>query len=215
MIDTSNLTDRVYLEMRSKIINKELEPGERINYDLHCEEMGISPTPLRYAINRLQQDGLVEVKPRLGTFVSRPNSKNIMDVYDVRKAVECLALDLSFDSFSEQMVDDLLREVNFASKHLLEDNYQGYFSIDRNFHSTIINLSKNNYIFKIMGSLEYLIQWFSVLTSKNVERPYSSNEQHKEILFAIQRKDRKKAEELLEEHIEIAKRTMLEDYGDA
>ncbi|MFM1651683.1 GntR family transcriptional regulator [Brevibacillus sp. B_LB10_24] len=213
MIDKSNLTDRVYLLIRDKILNKELKPGERINYDLLCEELGISKTPLRDAINRLQQDGLIEVKPRSGTFVYQPHAKNITDIYDVRKALECLSLSLGLERIPEEIVSQLLEDANQATLYLQQNNYKGYFSIDRNIHSTIIRYSNNDYVIKIMESLEYQLQWFSVLTTKNFDRPYHSNEQHKEILKAIQRKDREKAIDLLAAHIEEAKIMMLEDYG--
>ncbi|MFP3416461.1 GntR family transcriptional regulator, partial [Bacillus sp. SIMBA_074] len=78
----------VYLYLRDKIVHNNLKPGSRIDYDELMAELGVSRTPVRDALNRLQIDNLIEVRPRSGTFVSTPNKKAIEDLYNVRKPLE-------------------------------------------------------------------------------------------------------------------------------
>ncbi|HLO11710.1 MAG TPA: GntR family transcriptional regulator, partial [Pseudoneobacillus sp.] len=83
LFDNLNLNERVYVHLREKIINNVLKPGSKIEYEQLMVELGISRTPLRDALNRLQHDKLIEIKPRSGTYVGIPTPKDIQEVYDV------------------------------------------------------------------------------------------------------------------------------------
>lgn len=213
MIDKSNLADRVYDYFKDKIINREFQPGERLNYNQLSKDMEISKTPLRDAFKQLEQDGFVDIKQRSGTFVSTPNSKNIIDIYNVRNALETLALDLSFDEIPSDKLMHLIEKVDLASKEIQNGNYDDYFKVDREVHDAWIVTSNNDHIIKIMKGLEGHINWFSVLTTKNKSRPFKSNEEHREILSAIENQDKEMAKKLLKNHIEEAKVLTLKDYG--
>lgn len=216
MIGVVNLSDQIYDYVKAKILNKQYKPRERISYDELCKELGISKTPLRDAFISLEKDGLVDIKPRSGTFIAEPKEKNIIDVYDVRKSLECLALDLAFNRLQKKVIEELIEDSEEIA-HLLQNDkgYSEYFLHDRKFHSTIIQYSENNYVIRILNSLEAQIQWFSVLTtSNNSERPILSNMRHQDILKAILNNDKENAIDLLATHIEEAKKLMLEDYGE-
>jgi DNA-binding GntR family transcriptional regulator len=129
--DNRNLYERVYIYLWDKIVLNQLPPGSRINYEELIEELGVSKTPLRDAINRLQQEGLIEVKPRSGTFVSIPKVKDIIEIYDVRKALESQAVQLASQRIPKIELESLLREAEHAEAEIKNGNVEPFFQADR------------------------------------------------------------------------------------
>lgn len=205
LFDNRNLNDRIYYYIRDKIVTNQIEPGSRIHYDDFIKELGVSRTPLRDAINRLQTDGLIEVKARSGTFVSMPKAKDIIEIFDLRKALEVLAIELAFERIPRDVLETLLEECKEAEKAIEAGNAKPFFATDRTFHRTIINYANNDRLKQMMDSLEVQIQWFGIIVTKDYHRPKKANEKHKEILQAMMEKELEKAKKLMIEHIEEIK----------
>lgn len=203
--DNSNLYERVYLYVRDKILNNELKPGTKIVYEDLCKELGISRTPLRDAINRLKQDGLIEVKPRSGSYICLPDVKDIEDLYNVRKALECQAVEVAAQIISSEELDRLLKEADQAEKAIKQGDVNPFFYADRSFHQTIIAHSQNQLLINIMNTLELKIKWFGIIITKNFDRPLQANEMHKRILKAMSLRNSKEARDLMEKHIDEIK----------
>ncbi|MCM3716207.1 GntR family transcriptional regulator [Halalkalibacter oceani] len=211
--DNLNLSDRIYFYLREEIINNQMEPGSKINYDDIMEKLGVSRTPLRDALLKLQQDGLVEVKARSGSFVAIPNRKNIEDIYNVRKVLESLAVELASKQIPKKVIHSLVEEADRAELALAKGKTAPFFQADRNLHRTIINYSDNKRISVMMQSIEAQIQWFGVIITKNHARPQQANEMHRLILQALAEEEVEAAKKLMEQHIEEIKQVTLSDYG--
>lgn len=211
--DNRNLNDRIYYYIRDLIVTNQLKPGSRIQYNEFIKTLGVSRTPLRDAINRLQRDGLVEVKARSGTFVSVPKRKDIVEIYDLRKALEVLALELAFDKITPELLERMLAEANEAEKAIDSGDPKPFFKADRSFHRTIINLSDNQRLIEMMDTLEIQIEWFSVIITKNFTRPKQANEKHRRIIDAIYKRDLEQAKRQMAEHIEEIKNFWLADFN--
>ncbi|TDF93171.1 GntR family transcriptional regulator [Paenibacillus piri] len=211
--DNSNLYERVYVYLRDKILNNELQPGSKIVYEHFLAELGVSRTPLRDAINRLKQDGLIEVKARSGSYVYFPNAKDIEELYDVRKALECQALLTAATTLTKSRLEALLREADEAETAIKKGDIQPFFEADRNLHRTIIEHSNNRLLISIMSTLELKIKWFGVIITKNFDRPLQANDMHKRILRALYESDHEKANALMSDHIEEIKRYTMGDYA--
>jgi DNA-binding GntR family transcriptional regulator len=211
--DNRNLNEKVYIYLRNKIIHNELPPGTRIHYDELIEELGVSKTPLRDALNRLQQDGLIEIRPRSGTFVKVPNAKDIEDMFEVRKALERQAVALAMKHMKKEDIFQLYEQLNNVEQAIAKRQFHIFFSSDRNLHQTIIDCSRNQRLSQIMYSLEAQIAWIAVITAKNHERPHLANEMHKQILKAMLDGKVELAQHLMEEHIEQVKNSALSDFS--
>lgn len=211
--DNRNLYERVYLYIRDKIINNDLKPGSRIDYDVFINELGVSRTPLRDALNKLDQEGLIEIRPRAGTFVSTPKSKDIEEIYDLRKALEREAIGLASAFIPTEVIDELLEEVFQADTAIKEGNLSPFFHSDRNLHQTIIRYSGNKRLIEIMDRLEAQLKWFGVIMTINYERPKQASEMHKEILNALKASNIDEAKLLMENHIEEIKSSILQDFS--
>ncbi|MGG1662006.1 GntR family transcriptional regulator [Brevibacillus sp. NRS-1366] len=212
MFDNLNLHERVYLYLRDKIVHNDLKPGSRIDYDELMAELGVSRTPVRDALNRLQMDNLIEVRPRSGTFVSTPNKKAIEDLYNVRKPLESMAVELAAPYIPDECYLALLEEAELAEEQLKKGNPDVFFASDRNFHRTLISYSDNTRLIAIMDSLEVQVKWFGIIMTKNLDRPYRAIEMHKKIVAAMRDKKIDEAKRTMEMHIEEVKLDIMSDY---
>jgi DNA-binding GntR family transcriptional regulator len=211
--DNSNLYERVYLYLRDKILNNEIKPGSKLSYEDLIGQLGVSRTPLRDAINRLKQDGLIEVKPRAGSYVYMPNAQDIEELYDVRNALECQAVKAATHYMPKKLLESLMQEAEIAEKAIKEGDAKPFFEADRNLHRTIIQHSNNQLLINIMNTLELKIKWFGIIITKNFDRPLQANEMHKKILQAMYASDSKEANEQMEKHIDEIKRYVIGDYA--
>ncbi len=211
--DNLNLNDRVYLYLRDQIVQNQLKPGSRIDYDELMADLGVSRTPLRDALNRLKHDNLIEVRPRSGTFVSTPSKKDIEDIYDVRKPLEAAAVQLAAPHIPKDRYEWLLEEARQVETELENGNIEPFFLSDRNLHRTLISYSHNNRLISIMDSLELQIKRFGIMMTTNLDRPFRAVELHKKIITAMFHAEIDKARSLMEQHIEEVKRDILSDYA--
>lgn len=210
--DNLNLHERVYMYVRDKIVNNELKPGSRIDYEELITELGVSRTPLRDALNRLQHDKLIEVKPRSGTFVSVPRPKDIEEIYDVRKPLECLAVKLSAQNLSKETYESLLDETDEVEAELNRGNVETFFQSDRNLHKLLIEKADNSRLVTIMNSLEVQIKWFGVIMTINVDRPLQANEMHRKLIKAMYDGRIDDAVKIMGTHIDEVKQDILHDF---
>lgn len=213
LFDNRTLISRTYIYLRDKIVNNELKPGSRINFEKLEKKLGVSRTPLRDAINRLEQDGLVEIKPRSGTFVSKPKKKDLEELYDVRKALEGAAVQLAIPHIPRILLEKIAEEVEYAQSEIYNENLTPYFKVDKKLHRTIIEYSHNQRLIKIMENLDLQIRWFSIMMTKNYDRPLRSNKMHGKILKAMINHKIDEAKYLMDEHIEDAKRNIVGDFS--
>jgi DNA-binding GntR family transcriptional regulator len=211
--DNRNLYERVYLHIKNKILNNELKPGSRVEYDSLIEELGVSRTPLRDALNMLDQEGLIEIRPRAGTFISTPKAKDIEEIYDIRKGLERQAVHLASSFISNADLLQLKQEVEEADIAMKKGDLQPFFRSDRNFHQTIIRHSRNQRLIEIMDRLEAQVKWFGIIMTINYDRPTQASDMHNRILTAMIDSNVEKAKELMEDHIDQVKNSILEDFS--
>ncbi|WP_078428389.1 GntR family transcriptional regulator [Alkalihalobacterium alkalinitrilicum] len=212
MIEKRNLSEQVYFYLRKKIISNELTPGSRVNYDDIISELGISKTPVRDALYLLQQDGLVEIKERSGTFVNTPKVQDVKEVYDIRNALERQAVNLAMENMTKADIEKMLNKAIKVEETLNDSSVETFVESDREFHRTLILWSKNQRLIKLMESLDAQLQWISVITATSSERPKETNAMHKRIIAAMLHSNKKIAQDLMEEHIEEAKQITLKEF---
>lgn len=211
--DKRSLCERIYAHLRNKIMHNELQAGSRIHYDQLMEELGVSRTPLRDALKELQQDGFIEVKPRSGTFVNIPKLKDIVEIFDLRKALESLALELAWPNIPESVLHELRAECDQADQWINAEQFAPFFEADRRFHRTLISYSKNERLMQMMEKLEMQVTRFRIMMTTNAKRPAQANEQHKQIIAALQNGDVPHARAMMEKHVQEMKQFMIKDFS--
>ncbi len=207
------LREIVFETMREAIIQGSLEPGERLMEIQLAEEMGVSRTPVREAIRKLELEGFVVMVPRKGAYVAGISVKDIVDVFEVRAALEALAAGLA----AERATTDELDEMERASLYIYEAEdglIDNIVERDSDFHDLIYKSSRNQRLIQIITLLKEQIQRFRTTSLSQPGRIKHAVDEHKGIIEAISEHNVEMASLLAREHIETALQTFLNAMED-
>ena len=181
--------DEAYIKLRGWIINGTLKAGSKLKDKELAEQLGVSRTPIREALLRLEDDGFVESKPNSSTNVSPIDLENSYHLYDIVCSLENLALTQSFKAFTEEDI----KAMEEANQRLLENiknkDLESAIMADNDFHSIYIRLSKNKELEKILSEIKQKLNRLMLYCYEEIEKAYFSYEEHEKIIVAIRRKD--------------------------
>lgn len=147
-IEHTDLTEKVHQLLRDKIFARELKPGARLDLDHLADGLRISRAPINNAIIRLAADGLVRTEPRRGTFVRELTTRDVAEVYEVRRALEIRAAELGVEAATDHEVarlDSILDQMGNLSGRAGRE-YLAYVKLDLEFHLALVGLSGNDKI---------------------------------------------------------------------
>ena len=148
-MDKRSLADQVYDHIKESILSGVLKPGEKIPEEKIAEDTGVSRTPIREAIRRLSEFGLVEVQPRSWAAVAQLSEKQLADLVEARVNIEVAAL-RSLANIPGKMTLTALEKVQKRLEKAAEKKIWGQvFSEDSNWHLELIKLSGNNIYFEL------------------------------------------------------------------
>ena len=204
------LRDVIFETLRKAIVSGDIKPGERLMEVSLANQMGVSRTPVREAIRRLEAEGLVTMIPRKGTHVSELSVKDIMDVLEVRTVLDKLATDLA----AKRMQPSQLKALENAHKQYIacveKNNMEGAIKKDVEFHDIIYASSGNPRLIAVAGSLREHIYRFRViyLSGGDLVAENVLNE-HEEILAALKEAQSDTASILAEKHIRNQMETII------
>ncbi|MET0899853.1 MAG: GntR family transcriptional regulator [Mycobacterium sp.] len=202
-----SLRERVYDELRARIVGLELSPGTRlIERDL-ADELEVSRVPLREAMQRLQQDGLVVVVPRQGAIVSPFTVEDVRDLFDVRESLEVLAARLAADRADQNGLDALAVQLDTAREATKRHDKPAIAAANAGFHTIIVDLAANPLLESILRPLEARTQWLFHLTGDR--DPGVQCREHEELLAAIAAHDADRAAESAFHHVHSGRDTSL------
>lgn len=206
-LNKESLADQIRKELKNRIINVEIEQGEKINVSSLEEEFGVSRAPVREALQSLVDQGLVEVKPRVGYFAIDLTPKQIKDLCELRELLEVYALKESLHNIPSSELELLKQEtLELKKNHHSQDELRRKFdNTDEKLHTAIIQNSQNEFLKSFAKRIHNLI----ALTRHLNERIEEAIEEHINLLRAMLDENRKKAESVLEEHLENVKKETL------
>ena len=196
------LRDIVFQTIRKAILNGELEPGERLMETQLGEKLGVSRTPIREAIRKLELEGLVVMVPRKGAQVAQFTIKDIEDVLQVRASLEALAAKLACKHMDERSflkLQLIITEYEYAAK---EDDIEVMIQKDIEFHDTIALASQNDKLIQLYNNMREQVQRYRIAYLKNTEQSNSVIAEHNEILKALKNREEEVASNLATQHIE-------------
>lgn len=204
------LREIVFETMREAIIRGDLAPGERLMEVQLAEEMGVSRTPVREAIRKLELEGFVAMIPRKGAYVADYTIKDITDVFEIRAALESLAAGLACERITEQELDELQILVVKVGKTIKDNDIDALVEVDTEFHDRIYKASRNSRLEQMISNLREQIQRFRATSLATPGRIKDTLEEHKGIVDAIATRDIALAQRLAAEHVENAENIFLE-----
>ncbi|SDM55237.1 GntR family transcriptional regulator [Halarsenatibacter silvermanii] len=208
-----NLTEKVYQILKKDIVNMNIQPGTKIQLDKIAEELEVSKTPVREAVNMLSMDGLVEVKPQSGTYVIELNQKDIKHIYQVRKALEKLAIELSFSKINDENIKALESINNKCLKLYEEEKYEEFVSEDERFHNTIFEITQNKYLITSYNAIRdklFYLKMAGLVIPKSI---LESIKAHQKIIKTFKEKDLEKAKHEMKSHVEKVKKHSLKVHN--
>jgi len=204
------LRELVFESLREAIISGQLPPGERLMEIQLAEELGVSRTPVREAIRKLELEELVVMIPRKGAYVSGLSMKDVSDVFGIRGALEGLAAELAAERITETELEDLERHLVQIAKGIENGDITNVVDIDTNFHAMLYKASRNRRLGQIINNLREQIQRFRQTSLAYPGRMRAALEEHKKIVEAISARDPETARRLAQEHIENAENGLME-----
>jgi GntR family transcriptional regulator, rspAB operon transcriptional repressor len=206
-------TDEVYDALRQAILSSVFKPGERLQVEDIAAKLGVSLTPVRHAIQQLATEGLVEIKPRSGTYVAFLTPREVADTFEIRAALETLAAEKACSRITE---DELarLKELAWGMRQPIETARDQKTHEEKNleFHRTLIAASGNRKLAEMYESLIAHIKLARIFASENGWKtllPQEQNE-HDEIVQALEKRDQQRLIQVIRHHIERARDSLVE-----
>lgn len=214
--DNLTLSQRVYEHLREEILSERLPPGTELSEVALSNELAISRGPIREAMGRLAAEGLINVRPRRRAEVRSLTPQELIDAYQVREALEVLAVRLAVPRVSEADLARLDRLVDQMAEHAKANAIGDFFTANVEFHETLCELSGNSKLQEVHHRLEGEIGRFQARTLALRGNLDGSLTEHRAIIAAIRLRDVDKAAALTAAHVRVpAERLQATLAGDA
>ena len=204
------LRDVVFNTLRQAILKGELNPGERLMEIALAEKLGVSRTPIREAMRKLELEGLVVMIPRRGAQVANITEKDLNDVLEVRIALENVAIEKACTRMSEEDMGRLWLAAKEFERTMAEGNLVRLAEADVEFHEIIYRASDNKRLNQVLNNLREQIYRYRVEYLKEEETRNVLVKEHEELTKAIRERDVKKAQEISFRHIENQRRAIIQ-----
>ena len=195
------LRDVVFNTLRQAIITGEFAPGERLMEISLANRLGVSRTPVREAIRKLELEGLVIMIPRKGAQVARITEKNLRDVIEIRTVLEEFAAVLACERIDQSGLHDLRQAHEDLIRSVENGDILDIVDKDETFHDTIFRATNNDRLISIINNLREQFYRYRMEYVKDIRQRSNLVEEHRELLDAISSRDSIKAKELMKTHL--------------
>lgn len=204
------LRELVLEAIREAIINGTLKPRERLMEIQLAEELGVSRTPVREALRKLELEGFIVMVPRKGAYVADFSFKDIADIFEIRAALEGLAAALAAERITDEELENMERLLVEKAEAIAQQDIEKLVEVDTKFHDALYQASRNERLSTIISNLREQIQRFRATSLAYPGRGKKSLDEHRNIVEAIQSRDVQLARQAAQDHIENAENSMIE-----
>ncbi|MBO6209151.1 MAG: GntR family transcriptional regulator [Schwartzia sp.] len=186
-----------------------LQPGERLMEIQLAEDLGVSRTPVREAIRKLEMEGYVIMMPRRGTYVADLSIRDINEVFEIRTSLESLASGLAAERIDEDELEKLQRLLVEIGAYIKSGDMESIVRTDTEFHDLLYQASRNTRLVGIISNLREQLTRFRTTSMSFPGRLKATLEEHRKIVEAIAQGDEKAARKAAEHHMEKSEQTLL------
>jgi len=205
-IEHSELGEKVYSLIRQQILLRRFQAGEKLDIYRLADQLGVSRTPVKDAVNRLALEGLVEIVPRRGTFVTKFGRKDIEELFDARCMVELWAAQKAMKRVTDQEIrqlQDLVAEgAKLLKKARGEFDYESFSVLNARFHRLMLEFSGSRKLVDIYDSLHTHVQVTRAMSQRALEACQLAQAEHEKIVEAYKQRDLKKLKAAITTHLE-------------
>ncbi|MFT4104903.1 MAG: GntR family transcriptional regulator [Lacrimispora sp.] len=196
------LRDVVFNTLRQAILKGELAPGERLMEIQLADRLGVSRTPIREAIRKLELEGLVLMIPRKGAEVARISEKSLRDVLEVRRSLEELAIELACQRMDAEAVEELEKKQEEFRNAVLKGNAMEIAETDEAYHDVIFKGTCNDRLVQMINNLREQMYRYRLEYIKDKDKRQALVTEHESILEAVRKGRITDAKEAMREHID-------------
>ena len=203
------LRDVVFNTLRQAILRGELQPGERLMEIQLAQRLGVSRTPVREAIRKLELEGLVLMIPRRGAEVAEITRQDLEDVLEVRAALEELAVKDACEHITDEQLQDLKKAANEFKRSLEGTDLVACAEADIHFHEIIYAATNNKRLVQMLNNLREQMYRYRMENLRDKRTYRTLVEEHDAIRRALKKHDKEKAGAAINVHIENQRRSIL------
>jgi len=205
------LRDVVFNTLRNAILTGELEPGERLMEIKLADKLGVSRTPIREAIRKLELEGLVVMNPRKSAEVAKITKEDLKDVLEVRKVLESLAMELACEKISAEEICQLKENLEMFRQAIKKNDLTEIALTDVAFHDIIYKATGNIRLIQILNNLREQMYRYRLEYIKDKDMRNILIEEHIAIIDALYTKNKEKAIKTILSHIHKQEITVIEN----
>jgi len=196
-----NLGNQVFEQVKEIIVRGEIPAGKRMIESEIAASMGISRTPVREAVHKLEAEGLLQPLPRGGYVVRGLALPDIEETFEIRSILESFAAYLAANRHSSKEILPLEKKMEEFQRYLDRDDLKELTRINTEFHELLYALSRSQRLIKMINNLRDEIYFLRKMILNSVDMARLSNKDHRDIIKAIKKREAKKVERLVRDHI--------------
>ena len=209
------LRDVVFNTLRQAILTGEMKPGERL-MEIHlANKLGVSRTPIREAIRKLELEGLVVMIPRRGAEVAQITWKNLKDVLEVRRALDVLAVELACDRMRQEELTELGKACTEFKEATRTQDWRKIAAADVRLHDIIVRSTRNDRLIQLVNNLAEQMYRYRMEYLKEPGTHKLLLKEHEAIYSALKKHDKAEAGSAIRIHIENQRRSIISSLRDA
>ena len=210
-------SDEVYQALRQSILSQLFDPGQRLQVDEIAEKLGVSLTPVRHAIQQLCTEGLVEIRPRSGTFVAQLTAQDVEETFDLRTALECLAAERAVERATPELCAEMRRLLaELARPVVSSEDRKRHEQDNRRFHKLLVEAAGNRRLAEAYEGMNAHLQIVRVHSRQTdwAARLQIERAEHEAIVDALEDRDLPRLQLAVRNHIQRARRSLIEGLKD-
>lgn len=206
-----SLRGRVFHKIREDILSGKYKDNEELKEVAIGEELGVSRTPVREAFRQLELEGLIQIIPNKGAYVTGITVKDVKDIYMIRSLLEGLCAKWATVNISSEQLEELEENVYLSEFHTSKGHTDQIAELDNRFHEILYEASGSKMLERQLKDFHGYVLRVRKKTLSKDKRSIESNQEHKLILEAIKAKDADRAERMANEHILNAYKNMIDN----
>ncbi len=200
---TVSLADQVFEHLETDILSGKYQRGDVLTENRLCEILGVSRTPIREALRRLQQEHLI-VETGKGSLVLGISEEDLRDIYIIREQLEGLAAKMAAETADEDSVNELKSALELQEFYLAKQNSDQIRLMDNRFHEILYKISGSHVFYNTLLPLHKKVQKYRKVSLQSQSRANESVAEHREILNAIINHDAEAAARFTAQHVRNA-----------
>ena len=203
------LRDVVFNTLRQAILRGEMEPGERLMEIQLAQKLGVSRTPIREAIRKLELEGLVIMIPRKGAEVAHITEKDMKDVLEVRSTLEELVVELAIKNVTDEKIEELKCANKVFESAIVSKDAVNIVEADVKFHDILYSMTNNARLIQIINNLREQMYRYRLEYVKDTDYHIVLLNEHKELVNAIRAGKKEEARKIMKKHITNQEMTVI------